>query len=133
MPPLHGQMMTHVVDALGSNKGPDLDRAALTMVDVATNVGSDESVSRGCFVMCRDFFCFCHPTFLDPRLWPRLVLCDHLVPKECRRACSTAVTDTTIRSARANSTVKAYVRVEVIDGTRGSGAENTSIHAYRFV
>ncbi|CAM9705097.1 unnamed protein product, partial [Laminaria digitata] len=38
------QMMTHVVDALGSGKGPDLDRAALTMVDVATNVGSDESV-----------------------------------------------------------------------------------------
>eukprot|EP00904_Undaria_pinnatifida_P002018 jgi/Undpi1/11817/HiC_scaffold_4.g01516.m1 len=37
-------MMTHVVDALGSGKGPDLDAAALMMVDVATNVGSDESI-----------------------------------------------------------------------------------------
>lgn len=37
--------MTHVVDALGRDKGPDLDRIALAMVDVATKVGSDEAVS----------------------------------------------------------------------------------------
>lgn len=37
--------MTHVVDALGSDKGPDLDRIALAMVEVATKVGSDEAVS----------------------------------------------------------------------------------------
>eukprot|EP00752_Nemacystus_decipiens_P012244 g10853.t1 len=38
------QVMTHVVDALGSDKGPDLDRIALAMVDVATKVGSDEAI-----------------------------------------------------------------------------------------
>lgn len=38
--------MTHVVDALGSDKGPDLDRIALAMVDVATKVDSDEAVSK---------------------------------------------------------------------------------------
>lgn len=38
--------MTHVVDALGSDKGPDLDRIALAMVDVATKIGSDEAVSE---------------------------------------------------------------------------------------
>lgn len=40
------KVMTHVVDALGSEKGPDLDRIALAMVDVATMVGSDEAVSK---------------------------------------------------------------------------------------
>ncbi|CAM9530691.1 unnamed protein product [Ectocarpus sp. 12 AP-2014] len=39
------QVMTHVVDALGRDKGPDLDRIALAMVDVSTKVGSDEAVS----------------------------------------------------------------------------------------
>ncbi|CAM9170022.1 unnamed protein product, partial [Hapterophycus canaliculatus] len=38
------QVMRHVVDALGSDKGPDLDRIALAMVDVATKVGSDDAV-----------------------------------------------------------------------------------------
>lgn len=37
--------MRHVVDALGGDKGPDLDRIALAMVDVATKVGSDDAVS----------------------------------------------------------------------------------------
>lgn len=37
--------MAHVVDALGGDKGPDLDRIALAMVEVATKVGSDEAVS----------------------------------------------------------------------------------------
>lgn len=40
------KVMTHVVDALGRDKGPDLDRIALAMVDVATKVGSDEAVSK---------------------------------------------------------------------------------------
>lgn len=40
------KVMTHVVDALGSDKGQDLDRIALAMVDVATKVGSDEAVSK---------------------------------------------------------------------------------------
>lgn len=39
------KVMTHVVDALGPDKGPDLDRIALAMVDAATKVGSDEAVS----------------------------------------------------------------------------------------
>ncbi|CAM9383693.1 unnamed protein product [Ectocarpus sp. 4 AP-2014] len=38
------QVMTHVVDALGRDKGPDLDRIALAMVDVSTKVGSDEAI-----------------------------------------------------------------------------------------
>lgn len=41
----HLKVMTHVVDALGRDKGPDLDRIALAMVDVSTKVGSDEAVS----------------------------------------------------------------------------------------
>lgn len=40
--------MTHVVDALGPDKGPDLDRIALAMVHAATKVGSDEAVSSAC-------------------------------------------------------------------------------------
>ncbi|CAM9704986.1 unnamed protein product [Pylaiella littoralis] len=38
------RVMTHVVDALGPDKGPDLDRIALAMVDAATKVGSDEAI-----------------------------------------------------------------------------------------
>lgn len=44
---LSDKVMTHVVDALGPGKGPDLDRIAVTMVDVATKVGSDEAVRCG--------------------------------------------------------------------------------------
>lgn len=40
------KVMAHVLDALGSDKGTDLDRIALAMVDVATKVGSDEAVSK---------------------------------------------------------------------------------------
>lgn len=39
------KVMTHVVDALGPDKGPDLDSIALAMVDAATKVDSDEAVS----------------------------------------------------------------------------------------
>lgn len=59
------KVMTHVVDALSSGKGPDLDRTALIMVDVATKVGSDEAVRelRGAadwlYVFLRDFALLC--------------------------------------------------------------------------
>lgn len=65
--------MTHVVDALGSGKGPDLDAAALMMVDVATNVGSDESVRAAAF-LARCFLIlalFCCLRAYDLRRFPR--------------------------------------------------------------
>lgn len=46
------QVMTHVVDALGPGKGPDLDGIALSMVDVATKVHSDDAVSQALRQCC---------------------------------------------------------------------------------
>lgn len=44
MPCARVQVMTHVVDALGAGKGNELDQVCLSMVDVATKVGSEEAV-----------------------------------------------------------------------------------------
>lgn len=45
--------MTHVVDALGPGKGPDLDQIALAMVEAATKVDSAEAVSVTAGSVCR--------------------------------------------------------------------------------
>ena len=45
------KVMKHVVEALGRSKGPDLDRVAVSMVDVATKVGSEDAVSV-CVCVC---------------------------------------------------------------------------------
>lgn len=82
-------MMTHVVEALGSSKGPELDTAAVTMVDVATNVGSDESVSRR-FVTRRFLRFRVSRLFASPRL-----VRFHLVPEWRNRAYSIRGVQTT--------------------------------------
>lgn len=41
------KVITHMMDALGGDEGPDFDRIALAMVD-ATKAGTDEAVSKNC-------------------------------------------------------------------------------------